>query len=148
MIPVTVIRHHKERLSKCSLGPIEGRANIQFHKAREGFSFDATGYTLLSIDAPVLSVADTGKPLLLLDSTWRLLPAFEGCITGEPIRRSLPAGTQTAYARVSKISDDPNGGLASIEALYLACKLLGEDDETLLDGYRWKEEFLEQFSDQ
>jgi len=145
MIPVTVIRHPKERLSKCSLNPIEGRENIQFHKARSGFSFDATGYILLSIDAPVLSAADACKPLLILDSTWRLLPALEECITGEPIRRSLPADTQTSYARVSKIADDPGSGLSSIEALYLACKLLGEDDVTLLDGYRWKETFLAQF---
>ena len=148
MIPLTVIRHPKERLSKCSLNPIKERENIQFHKASEGFFFDATGYILLHLDAPVLSAADAGNPLLILDSTWRLLPALEGCITGEPIRRSLPAGTQTAYPRVSKIAEDPMGGLASIEAVYLACKLLGEDDPTLLEGYRWKEAFLEQFSDQ
>jgi len=83
--------------------------------------------------------------LLILDSTWRLLPDLEKTITGEPIYRSLPSWVRTAYPRKSKVSEDPQQGLASIEALYLAKKLLGEDDPTLLDCYRWKAEFLKQF---
>ena len=38
--------------------------------------------------------------------------------------------------------DDPPQGLASIEALYVAMKVLGFDDPSLLDGYHWKDEFL------
>ena len=132
-------------MSKCSLKPVQGRGNIDFRKANPGFSFDATGFILLGIDAPVLSAADAGKPLLILDSTWRLLSALEACITGEPIRRSLPGDVQTAYPRTSKIADDPSGGFSSIEALYLACRILGEDDKTLLDAYYWKDQFLAQF---
>jgi pre-rRNA-processing protein TSR3 len=49
---------------------------------------------------------------------------------------------RTAYPRVSKVFDDPTAGLASIEALYLARKLLGDDDPSLLDGYHWKAPFL------
>ena len=34
MIPITVIRHPKERRSKCSLRPLEARAEMTFHRAR------------------------------------------------------------------------------------------------------------------
>lgn len=141
MKPITVIRHPKEKRSKCTLTPLEGREDIQYHRAREGWMFDATGYTVLGLDAPVLSLTDAGRPLLLLDSTWRLLPQLEDCLAGEGVRRSLPE-VETAYPRTSKIAKDPMGGLASVEALYLAQLLLGNRDDTLLDGFYWSGEFL------
>jgi len=141
-IPVTIIRHPKERLSKCSLRPLEGRPELRFFGARPGWSFDAGGFTSLALGAPELSPEDADRPLLLLDSTWRLLPQLEAAVTGEPVRRSLPA-VETAYPRVSKLARDPLGGLASVEALYFAKRLLGERDDGLLDGYHWKAAFLE-----
>jgi len=141
MVPVTIIRHSKERRSKCSLTPLEGREEISFFRARTGWSFDATGFTVLGLDAPILSSADVGRPLLLLDSTWRLLPQLESCLVGTGVRRSLPS-IQTAYPRVSKISHDPLGGLASVEALYFAQYLLGTTDVTILDQYHWREPFI------
>ena len=141
-IPVTVIRHPKERVSKCSLRPLHDRPEMTFLKATPGFSFDATGFLLLAVDAPELSPADRGAPLLLLDSTWRYLPVLQACVVGTPIPRSLPRTLATAYPRASKLFDDPAAGLASVEALYAAKRLLGEDDPTLLDGYHWKTEFL------
>jgi len=142
MTPVSVIRHPRERRSKCSLTPLEGRGDIDFHKAREGWSFDMSGFTVLALGAPELSAEDAGRPLLLLDSTWRLLPQLEACLCGEGVRRTLPA-VATAYPRVSKIAEDPRGGLASVEALYLAKLLLGERDDSLLDAYYWRETFIE-----
>lgn len=141
-IPTTVIRHPKERIAKCSLRFLHDRAEMTFLRAKPGFRFDATGFTLLAVDAPVLSPADAGRPLLLLDSTWRWLPQLMACVTGAPVLRSIPGNVRTAYPRVSKVFDDPAAGLASIEALYLARKLLGDDDPTLLDGYHWREPFL------
>jgi len=139
--PVTIIRHPKERRSKCSLTPLERRPDLTFLKWRPGWSFDASGYTLLRLDAPVLSAADAGRPLLLLDSTWRLLPQLEAGLHGQAKARSLPA-VETAYPRVSKIAEDPLGGLASVEALYLAKLLLGERDDSLLADYHWGESFF------
>ena len=55
--------------------------------------------------------------------------------------RSLQ-GYRTAYPRVSKLGTDPDNGLASVEALYLAYHILGRPTEGLLDHYRWGEEFL------
>lgn len=143
-ISLTIIRHPKERLSKCSLQPLVGRTDCTFLKASLGLEWDASGQVLLALDAPVLTANDlTDKGLLLLDATWKLLPKLEACVVGKPIRRSLPAGFKTAYPRVSKISEDPVPGLASVEALYIAKFLLGENDETLLKDYYWKERFLE-----
>ena len=141
-VPTTVIRHHKERLAKCSLRFLHDRHEMTFLREREGFTFDATGFTLLAVDAPPLSLADAGRPLLLLDSTWRWLPQLLACLRGEPVPRSIPGGLATAYPRVSKVFEDPAAGLASVEALYVARRILGDDDPTLLDGYHWKQEFL------
>lgn len=142
MVPISVIRHPKERRSKCSLTPLEGRADIDFFRARPNWSFDMTGFTVLALGAPELSPEDAGRPLLLLDSTWRLLPQIEACLYGQSVRRTLPA-VPTAYPRISKIAEDPMGGLASVEALFLAKLLLGERDDALLADYYWREVFLE-----
>ena len=136
-----VIRHPKERRSKCSLTPLEVRSDFQFYKATPCFGFDATGYTILGLDAPILSEEDSERPLLLLDSTWRLLPEVESVVCGNPIRRTLPI-VKTAYPRVSKFAKDPDCGLASVEAIYLAKRLIGGRDDTLLKDYRWKDAFL------
>ena len=73
-IATTVIRHPKERIAKCSLRFLHDRPEMTFLRARPGWQFDATGFLLLAVDAPPLSLADAGRPLLLLDSTWRWLP--------------------------------------------------------------------------
>ena len=146
MIPTTIIRHSKERTSNCSLEPLVGREGIEFLTSSATLSFPADGFILLAVDAPVLSPSDAGHPLLILDSTWNLLPQLERCITGTPIPRSIPRDVETAYPRRSKShKDDPEGGLASVEALYVAWKMLGVDDISLLQDYYWKEEFLRQF---
>ena len=167
MIPTLILRHPKEKLSKCSLEPLRGRDELAFLKARETLRIDATGFILLAVNAPVLSINDKRvskdeneylkfkldqyelgfsgqRPLLLLDSTWRLLYQLEACIEGEPLRRSLPGNILTAYPRISKIAKDPLGGLASVEALYLARKILGDDDPTLLNNYHWRDTFINQ----
>lgn len=140
-----IIRHARERKSKCSLEPLRGRPGITFINARNGLSFDATGFLLLCLDAPVVTEADAALPILLLDSTWRLLPQLEACLHGAPLRRSLPATFRTAYPRVSKISRDPARGLASVEALYAARFLQGRPVDGILDHYHWRDAFLAQF---
>lgn len=143
-LQTVVLRHPKERLSKCSLQPLVGHPDFCFIKANLEKPFDGTGYIFLTVDAPVLSSSDRGA-LLLLDSTWRLLPYLEKCVVGAPIRRSLPHSIKTAFPRVSKVFPDPVRGLASIEALYVAKKILGNDDTSFLESYYWKDAFLEQF---
>lgn len=141
-IPTTVIRHWKERIAKCSLRFLHARPEMTFVRARPGGTFDGTGFTLLAVDAPALSPADAGRPLLLLDATWRWLPVLRSGVTGAVVERSIPPGLTTAYPRTSKLFDDPAAGLASVEALYAARALLGDDDPSLLEGYHWREAFL------
>ena len=139
-IKTVVIRHKKENFKKCSLTPLESRSEIQFLTA-PGLNFDATGYILLTVNAPVLCSEDQGT-LLLLDATWRLLPQLEACVSGTPIYRSLPKNIMTAYPRRTLDGSDPSNGLASVEALYMARLLMGDHDESLLDAYYWKNDFL------
>ena len=140
-----VIRHPRENRKKCSLRHLCGRADFRFFNARDGFTFDATGYTLLEIGAPTISPADACRPLLMLDSTWFLLPKIRGKICGNFVPRGLPDGIKTAYPRVSKMTANPDGGLASIEALYAAFYLMGTPRPELLEGYIFAEEFLKYF---
>ncbi len=140
---VVIIRHAREKISKCSLRHLHDRPGFTFHKAIKGFEFDATDYLELAVDAEPLSIDDRDRPLLLLDSTWRLLAELRQCVTGKTLRRSIPAGVQTAYPRTSRNYEDPVGGLASVEALFVALELLGQRDESLLDAYHWKREFLD-----
>ena len=58
-------------------------------------------------------------------------------------RRSLPRELVTAYPRRSKLNRDPDEGLASVEALFLAAAILGEPEPDLLRHYCWSGEFLE-----
>jgi pre-rRNA-processing protein TSR3 len=143
---VVVIRHARERIRKCSLRFLHGRPEFTFLRAGPGFGYDATGHLLLELGAPPLTAADRGPPILLLDSSWRWLESLQRCIAGQPIRRSLPAGIATAYPRRSRVFEDPPAGLASVEALYVALRILGTDDPSLLEGYHWKEQFLRGWS--
>jgi len=140
---VLIYRHYKERKSKCSLQPLVGREGFAFRTWKPDMEIHAPGHLLLEIDAPETSAADAGIPLLILDSTWRLLPKMRASVHGEVLPRSLPTGLRTAYPRISKFEEDPTRGLASIEALYAALRLMGHRDDALLDAYHWREPFLE-----
>ena len=145
-ITTVVIRHPRELLSKCSLTPVEGREDtvawLSFLKAHQDLRFEAQGFTELAVDAQPLSKADRERPLLLLDSTCRLLPKVRSKVYGETVKRSIPDEWVTTYPRVSKDGSDPTGGLASIEALFVAQALLGNVMPSLLDGYYWQTRFL------
>ena len=55
--------------------------------------------------------------------------------------RSLP-DWRTAYPRKSKTHADPDRGLATIEAIYLAYRILNRDTTGLLKHYFWADAFL------
>jgi pre-rRNA-processing protein TSR3 len=137
-----IIRHPRERKSKCSLEPLRGRADLIFLTASPQLRFDATGYILLDPSAPCLCAEDQHLPLLILDSTWKLLPKLTSCIAGEPVRRALPDSIHTAYPRASKDGSDPNNGLASVEALFAARHIQRRSVHGILQHYHWREAFL------
>lgn len=138
--PTIVVVHPKERRSKCSAAPLRPRADFVFWTYPRKEPEALEDYVRLGIGGEVLSEKDAGRGLLVLDGTWRWAESMEADYPEIPLR-SLPE-IQTAYPRVSKTFDDPAGGLATVEAIYAAYRLMGRDVAGLLDEYHWAEEFL------
>ncbi|MCC7424115.1 MAG: hypothetical protein IT428_27940 [Planctomycetaceae bacterium] len=138
--PTIFVVHPREKRRKCTLEPLRGKPGFVFWTFPSVGREPLDGYVRLGLDGPLLGPADAAAGLLLLDGTWRLAARMEPQFTSLPTR-SLPVW-QTAYPRVSKMFDDPGAGLATIEALFVACHVMGRDTTGLLDGYLWKDEFL------
>lgn len=143
--PTIVFRHRRENLNKCSLRGLEGRPDFVFYPYPIETLPPLDGYIVLALSAPPLTEADAAHGLVILDATWRLAKKMAVCIEKAPqlIYRSLPSHFRTAYPRRQEDCPDPSCGLASIEAIYLAYKILGRNTEGLLDHYYWRETFLE-----
>ena len=140
--PTLIWRHARENLKKCSLKGLETREDLCFVKYPKPLVFNPNDYLVLEVGAPVLSEKDQGKNLLLLDGTWsyaakmrKKLPLMEA--------RSLPSHFVTAYPRKQTGCLEPEKGLATVEALFLAYYLMGKNPEGLLAHYYWKDLFLE-----
>lgn len=143
--PTYVLRHRRENLKKCSLRGLEGRSDFRFYTYPTSALPNLDGYLLLALDAPPLTAADAASGLFLIDATWRYaekMLAFVDKAAPLP-RRSIPPGFVTAYPRRQDDCPFPEQGLASIEALYIAYRMLGRGAESLLDNYHWKEDFLD-----
>lgn len=138
--PTVIVRHAHENPKKCSVLPLKGRPDIVFLNYPVKYRPPLEGYVRLAAEGPELSAADAVRGLLLLDGSWRWAAAMARDFQDVP-PRSLH-GWQTAYPRVSKRGTDPDNGLASVEALFVAYHLLGRPTAGLLDHYRWAAEFL------
>lgn len=140
-LPIVIWRHRKENLKKCSLRGLEHRSDILFYTYPNEALLELKKYIYLSLDAPPLTEEDASMGLFIIDATWRYAQTME---KQAPVltRRSLPRDIKTAYPRRQNDCSDPDHGLASIEALYVAHKILGRETEGLLDNYYWAEEFL------
>lgn len=138
--PITIIvRHPRENPRKCSVVPLKGRADVRFLSYPVAPMPDLDGYIRLAADGPALSAADGDRGVLLLDGSWRWAGPMNADFAQVP-PRSLH-GYRTAYPRVSKRGTDPDNGLASIEALFVAYHILGRPTDGLLDAYRWAAAF-------
>jgi pre-rRNA-processing protein TSR3 len=141
LLPATIIvRHPKENPKKCSVLPLKERADLSFVHYPVKAPLALEGYIRLAVDGPPLSRADGACGILLLDGSWRWAGVMTQAFAQVP-PRSL-RGYRTAYPRVSKLGTDPDVGLASIEALFLAYHVLGRPTAGLLDHYHWADEFL------
>jgi pre-rRNA-processing protein TSR3 len=138
--PTVIVRHKHENPRKCSVLPLKGRTDVLFLSYPVTERPPLEGYVRLAADGPELSSADAAAGILLLDGSWRWAATMTRDFLDVP-PRSLH-GWRTAYPRVSKLGTDPDNGLASVEALFIAYHLLGRPTEGLLDHYRWAEEFL------
>ena len=141
--PTIILRHRRENLKKCSLRGLEQRKDMVFLTYPTSLLPDLTGYCVLTLDAPLLSPEDAHLGLFLIDGTWRYAEKMAKSLPPEGpfVCRSLPMHFRTAYPRRQLDCPDPERGLASVEALYLAYSILKRSTEGLLDYYHWKDEF-------
>ena len=139
--PTVIVRHTRENPRKCSVLPLRGRPDLVFLNYPLKERPPLEGYLRLAADGPELSAVDAARGILLHDGSWRWAASMtRDFIDVEP--RSLH-GYRTAYPRVSKLGTDPDNGLASVEALFVAYHLLGRPTDGLLDHYRWRADFLQ-----
>lgn len=137
-----VIRDGRESAKKCSVLPLRGLPGIEIRAWVRDAPVDAMGCALLHPDGAPLTSADRGRTILLLDASWQHVAPILRDLRGEFVLRSIPAGIGTAYPRRSKLFADPDGGLATVEALYAASAILGEAREDALARYRHAKDFL------
>ena len=137
--PTVIVRHSRENPRKCSVIPLRGRPDLVFlpYPVRQRPPLD--GYLRLAADGPPLTIADAASGLLLLDGSWRWAAAMT-----RDFEDITPRSARLAYClpAPSKLGTDPDNGLASVEALYVAYHILGRPTAGLLDHYRWATEFL------
>jgi pre-rRNA-processing protein TSR3 len=141
--PTIILRHKRENLKKCSLKGLETREDFRFFTYPKDQLPETSKYLLLAMDGTPLTKEDNQYGMILLDGTWRYAEKMQKTLPSAQFRRSIPQGFQTAYPRRQDDCQDPNKGLASIEALFIAYTILGRDTTGLLDFYYWKKQFLE-----
>lgn len=141
-----------ERVNKCTILPLAYRDDFAIRRIRRGVPLDPlTGDLLLHPDGESL---ETLAPRLLaeravgrvsaIDCIWKQLPGFLSWVPEPlPLLAGIPPGFVTAYPRKNKVDQDPDGGLATIEALFIADAFLGGWDETLFAEYYFGPAFLE-----
>ena len=137
-----ILRHRRENLKKCSLRGLESDPQFAFYTYPKTPLPDLSNYLLLKVGAPPLTFEDRDKGLLLIDGTWALAKVMEEQLPQKMEARSLPTGFKTAYPRRQTDCPDPQSGLSSIEALYVAFTILKIPTDHLLDHYYWKNQFL------
>ena len=143
--PTVIVVHPKERRSKCTVEPLRGDPDFVFWRFPKIGPESLEGYVRLGLDGPPLSPEDRGRGLFVLDGTWRLAGRMEAQFG------HLPVGSlrdwKTAYPRDSKLFTDPDGGLATIEAIFAAYVQMQRDPVGLLEDYYWRDEFLQRNAD-
>jgi pre-rRNA-processing protein TSR3 len=140
--PTIIVVHPREKRSKCTVEPLRGRPGFVFWTFPDQGPEPLDNYVRLGIGGELLSPGDTNRGLLVLDGTWRLADRMDKFFRQVPLR-SLPP-VKTAYPRASYNYPDPASGLATIEAIYAAYRVLERPCDGLLDEYHWAKEFLAQ----
>lgn len=137
-----ILRHRRENLKKCSLTGLEEHPALKFYTYPTDTLPNCSHFLLLKMGAPPLTAADRNRNLFLIDGTWRLVQIMEKQLPWKLEARSLPTHYRTGYPRRQTNCLNPESGLSSLEALYLAHLILERPTENLLDRYYWKELFF------
>ncbi|MFY7928821.1 MAG: hypothetical protein ACOVS5_08105 [Oligoflexus sp.] len=145
MLTYDIIVDHTETANKCTILPLSYRSD--FRIARKPKAFRWTADLLLHPEGQ--SLADfcraprPVRSLAAVDCVWRRLePILRGIEGTPPHFVKIPEEFVTAYPRVSRKDFDPEGGLATIEAIFIAAAFVGVWDPSLLREYFFAERFL------
>lgn len=143
-----ILMDSRENPKKCTILPLRQRKDfsIKYFHEKKSTAPAFTADLLLHINGDDLSTLTLGTPVQsigLIDCNWRKLGKLLPKINPLPKLISIPKGFKTAYPRRNKLGNDPSEGLATIEALFICAAFLGKWDETLLEKYYFKNQFLE-----
>lgn len=152
-----IILDSQETANKCTIAPLIHRPDFHVFRVR-----GAT--TLGPLHAPILlhhqgqcltkirdslqgdlanGLGSTIQGIASIDCVWRRLDPLIHRITGKiPQFARIPDGFETAYPRRSSKNTDPDGGLATIEAIFVASAILGNWDSTLFSEYYFGRKFI------
>lgn len=145
-----VLIDKRENKKQCTIHPLRERPDFHLRYFDTGTELlpPLAGDVLLHVDGEPLDEFARRRPevgrIATIDCTWkRLGPVLKRLPLPLPALVKIPASFVTAYPRRSKIPGlDPDGGLATIEALFIAAAFFGVWDETLLEKFHFKKEFL------
>lgn len=145
-----IIIDHSETANKCTIVPLKYRTDFKIMTLPAGTEKigPLSASYLLHPDGrdfrTLIPSSQSDVNLSAIDSIWRRVPILLQRIKAPlPELVRLPREAVTAYPRKSRIpAEDPTGGLATIEALFLGAALLGRWDLSLLSEYAFAQEFL------
>lgn len=140
-LPTIILRHEKENKKKCSLKGLEKLQGFEFYSYPSKTYPCLKNYLILGFDGPILTKKDSSMGICVFDGTWKYAKKMFNIVPGHHYR-TLPKEFVTAYPRRQTDCEDPTRGLSSLEAIYIAYRILNRNCNHLLDDYYWKKEFL------
>jgi pre-rRNA-processing protein TSR3 len=144
-----VILDSGETANKCTIAPLSYRSDFCLIPVRGNRVFGPLKSSiLLHHEGRCLSLIRKSfgpvQGIASIDCVWRRLDGLIRRIEGQlPLLARIPEGFETAYPRHSAHSIDPAGGLATIEAIFVASAMLGNWDVSLLSEYYFGRKFVE-----
>jgi len=145
MLEYEIIVDHSETANKCTILPLNYRADFKIMRGNNrralaaGLLLHPDGIPMQELQSPSLGL----RQIAAIDCVWRRLPAIlEKIQKPLPMLVKVPHDFVTAYPRASYKDFDPVGGLATIEALFIAAAFLGHWDLSLLREYYFAERFI------
>lgn len=144
-----VILDSGETPNKCTIAPLAHRPDFHIFRVSKSLALGPFSSTVL-LHPEGICMTQVGSSLgtvtgiASIDCIWRRLPGLLNRLSGEiPTKVRIPDGFVTAYPRKSSYDTDPDCGLATIEALFIASSLFGNWDVTLLSSYYFGRKFVE-----
>ncbi len=146
-LKIEVIIDHGETANKCTIAPLVDRIDFRLIPVGRDLSLGRLNSpVLLHHEGECITQVAQRMPvsgIAVIDCIWRRLdPLMKRIERPLPLLCRIPDGFVTAYPRRSKDCSDPDVGLATIEAIFIALTLVGKWDLSLLEHYPFAEKFI------